>query len=85
MENTSDLHNILQKEGASEAFKHLAYHFNINDSIHIGKNWPEVEKLLLDFRFKRYVISHDFLFSEIIIRPFKTKEELAELKRYLLN
>ena len=79
------LEHILQKEGANEAFQQLSSQFNIDDSVHIKQNWAEVEDLLLSFRLKRYKVTQDYLFSEIIIHPFKNGEELQELKNYLLN
>jgi hypothetical protein len=85
MDNKALLEIILRKEGANEAFEELSSQFNINDTTILRNNWTEVEKLLLSFRLKRYSISPDFLFSETIIQPFKTNEEVEEVKRYLFN
>ena len=76
---------ILQKEGASEALQQLSNHFNISDTKHIEKNWTEVEEFLMNFRLKRYRISQDYLFSEIVLHPFKDGNDIQELKNYLLN
>lgn len=76
---------ILKKEGANEAFQELSSKFNINDSVQIRKNWTEVENLLLNFSIKRYSISSDFLLRETLIHPFKSGDELEEVKKYLFN
>jgi hypothetical protein len=76
---------ILSKEGATEAFQELSTQFNINDSVQLRQNWTEVEELLLKFTVKKYSISQDFLLSETVIQPFKTGEEIQEVKEYLLN
>ena len=76
---------ILKNEGASEAFQQLSDHFNISDTKHIEKNWKEVEEFLMNFRLKRYKISQDYLFSEIVLHPFKDGNDIQQLKKYLLN
>jgi hypothetical protein len=85
MDNKALLEIILSKEGANEAFEELTSQFNINDSIVLKNNWTEVENLLLNFRLKKYSISSDFLFCETIIQPFKTGEEIEEVRKYLFN
>lgn len=85
MDNKGLLEIILQKEGADEAFQELSSKFNISDSLHLRRNWSEVESLLLTFTVKRYSISTDFLLSETIIQPFKSGEEIEEVKKYLFN
>jgi len=76
---------ILTKEGATEAFEELSSQFNINDAVHLRQNWTKVEDLLLNFRLKRYSISQDFLLSETVIQPFKSEDEIEEVKKYLFN
>lgn len=85
MDTKALLEIILSKEGADEALQELSTKFNIKDSAQLKNNWSEVEKLLINFRLKRYSISQDFLFSETIIQPFKTGEEIEEVKKYLFN
>ncbi|NEU09414.1 hypothetical protein GZH53_13905 [Flavihumibacter sp. R14] len=85
MDNKGLLELILTKEGANEAFQELSTQFNINDSTHLRQNWTAVEDLLLNFRFKRYSISQDFLLSETVVQPFKSEDEVRELKKYLFN
>ena len=85
MDNKGLLEIILKKEGANEAFQELSSKFNINDSLQLRRNWSEVENLLLSFTVKRYSISTDFLLSETVIQPFKSGEEIEEVKRYLFN
>jgi len=85
MDNKGLLEIILKKEGANEAFQELSSKFNINDSIQIRRNWSEVENLLLSFTVKRYSISTDFLLSETVIQPFRSGQEIEEVKKYLLN
>ena len=85
MDNKALLEIILSKEGANKAFQELISQFNINDSNHLKNNWTEVEELLMNFRLKKYSITPDFLFCETIIQPFKTGEEIEEVKRYFFN
>lgn len=76
---------ISSKDGANEAFQELTLQFNINDSDALKNNWAEVEEVLLNFKIKRYNITSDFLFCETIVQPFKTGEEIEEIKKYLFN
>lgn len=85
MDNKGLLEIILKKEGANEAFQELSSKYNIADSIQIRKNWSEVENLLLSFTVKRYSISADFLLKETVIKPFRSGEEIEEVKKYLFN
>ena len=85
MDNKGLLEIILKKEGANEAFQELSSKFNINDSVQIRRNWSEVENLLLSFTVKRYSISTDFLLKETVIQPFKSGEEIEEVKKHLFN
>ena len=85
MDKKGLLEIILRKEGANEAFEELSTQFNINDTIQLRQNWTAVEDLLLNFQVKKYSISQDFLLSETVIQPFKSEEEISELKKYLFN
>jgi hypothetical protein len=85
MDNKALLDIILSKEGANEALQELTSQFNVNDSNDLKNHWTEVEQLLLNFKVTRYSITSDFLFCETVIQPFKTGEEVEEVKRYLLN
>lgn len=83
MDNKALLEIILNKEGAHEALEKLSDRFNINDSSELKNNWPAVEDLLLNFKLKKYSVSQDMRFSETIIQPFKTSEEIEEMKKVL--
>jgi hypothetical protein len=85
MDNKALLEIILSKEGANEALDELSSQFNLNDSNNLKNNWSAVEELLLNFRLKKYSISQDMLFSETIIQPFKTSEEIEEMKKLFFN
>ena len=85
MDNQELLEVILNKDGANEAFQELSTKFDINDTNHLKNNWTEVEDLLLNFTVKKYSISNDFLFREIIIQPFKNADEIEVIKAHLLN
>ena len=85
MDTKALLEIILRKEGANEALQELSTKFDIKDSVQLKNNWSQVEELLINFRLKRYSISQDYLFSETIIQPFKTGEEIEEVRKYLFN
>jgi len=85
MDDKGLLEIILTKEGATEAFEELSMQFNVNDRVQLRQNWTKVEDLLLNFTVKKYSISQDFLLSETVIQPFKSGEEIDEVKKYLFN
>jgi hypothetical protein len=85
MDNKGLLDIILTKEGATEAFEELSSQFNVNDRVQLRQNWTKVEDLLMNFTVKKYSISQDFLLSETVIQPFKSGDEIEEVKKYLFN
>ena len=85
MDNKGLLDIILTKEGATEAFEELSSQFNVNDRVQLRQNWTKVEDLLMNFTVKKYSISQDFLLSQTVIQPFKSGEEIDEVKKYLFN
>ena len=85
MDDKGLLDIILKKEGATEAFEELSTQFNVNDRVQLRQNWTKVEDLLMNFTVKKYSISQDFLLSETVIQPFKSGEEIDEVKKYLFN
>jgi len=85
MDDKGLLDIILTKEGATEAFQELSTQFNVNDRVQLRQKWTEVEDLLMNFTVKKYSISQDFLLSETVIQPFKSGEEIDEVKKYLFN
>ena len=85
MDDKGLLDIILTKEGATEAFEELSTQFNVNDRVQLRQNLTKVEDLLMNFTVTKYSISQDFLLSETVIQPFKSGEEIDEVKKYLFN
>ncbi|HYK76820.1 MAG TPA: hypothetical protein VEV16_07580 [Daejeonella sp.] len=85
MESLKNQEEILHKEGVAEALMEIAERYDIHDKQILSKEWENIENLLHSFQVKRYIVTPDHLFSQIIIQPFKTDTEIEELKNYLLN